>query len=101
MTRHATLVGLHRSVLEDERSHGVGVTLDADSKLTCGGPHLVSSLRAVRIMAVAALHESRIDAVAERPRELSLLRGMASEAQVGLLLHQHEIHVVGFVRAVT
>ena len=35
------------------------------------------------------------------PRELGLLRGMAAEAQLGLRLHQHEIHVGGFVRTVT
>ena len=62
--------------------------------------HLVAVLCAVRIMAIAALNQPDIHAMAIRPRELRLLRGVASVAQLGLRLHQHEIHVGGLVRAV-
>ena len=52
-------------------------------------------------MAVAALDKSDIDAMAVRPGEFGLLRGMASVAQLSLRLHQQEVDVLGAVRAVT
>jgi hypothetical protein len=55
----------------------------------------------VRIVAVATLHQSGIDAVTIGPRELRLLRSMASIAQLRLWLYEHKIHVPGHVRAVT
>src|SRR5271165_1856244 len=101
VARQATLVGLDRSVLEDKRSHGVGVALGADCELTCGSPYLVAHLRPVGIVAVAALDQSGVDAVTIWPRELSLLRCMASIAEVGLLLHQQEVDVRRLVGTVT
>src|ERR1035438_6243322 len=96
-----TLLGLYRSVLEHEWPHGVGVALGADCELPRRGPHLVAHLRPMRIVAVAALDESGIDAVSVGPREFSLLGGMAAKAQLRLLLHQQEVSVLRIVRTVT
>src|SRR5271165_105706 len=100
VTRQATLVGLHRSVLEDERPHGVSVALGAHRELTSRGTHLVADFRPVRVMAVTALYEPDIDAVTIGPGELRLLRSMASKAQLRLRLLQHEVDISGTVRAV-
>ena len=96
----AAFIGLHRSVFKDERPHGVGVALGADRELTRGSAHLAAGLRPMRIMAVAALDESDIDAVTIRPGKFGLLGGMASIAQCRLWLFQHEVDILGAVRAV-
>ena len=96
----AALLGLHRSMLEDERPHGVGVTLRANGELPCRGPHLMAGLRPVRIVTVAALDQPNINAMAVRPRELRLLRRMTSVTEFRLRLHQHEVDVFGVVRIV-
>ena len=101
VTGEATLVGLHRRVLKDEGSHGVGVALGADCKLTRRRPHLMAGLRAVGIVTVTALDETNIDAVAIGPRELRLLLRVAAIAQLGLRLDQHKVDVSRFMRAVT
>src|SRR5208283_4105079 len=101
VARQATFVGLDRSMFEDERTHGVSVALGADRELTGSGAHLMADLCAVRIMAIAALYESNIDAMTIGPGEFSLLRGMTSIAQGSLRLDQQEIDIAGTVRAVT
>ena len=78
VTPQAAFIGLHRSVLENERPHGIGVTLGADRELTGGRSHLVTGLGSVRIVTVAALDQSGIDTVTIRPGELGLLCGVAS-----------------------
>ena len=88
-------------MLKDKGSHGVGVALGADRELTGGGTDLVPSLRSVRIVAVATLHQSGIDAVTVGPRKLRLLRSMASIAQQRLRLYEQKIHFLGHVRAMT
>ena len=85
-------------MLKDEGSHGVGMALGADRKLPGGGPNLVSGLSAVRIVAVAALHQAGIHPVTEGARELRLLRRMTSEAEFRLRFDEHEVHVARFVR---
>ncbi len=85
-------------MFEDEGAHGVGVTLGANSKLSGGGAHLSAHLGTVRIMTVAALYESDIDAMAIRPGEFRPLRGMASIAQLRLRFHQQKVDVLGAVR---
>ena len=97
---HAALVRFHRRVFEYEGTHGVGVAFGANRELAGSGSDLMTRLRAVRIVAVTALHQSYINAVTIGPGELSLLRSVASKAKVGLRLHQHEIYVFGFVWAV-
>ena len=97
---HAAFVCFHRRVFEYEGPHGVGVAFGANRELAGGGADLMSDLSAVGIVAVTALHEPDIDAVAIGPGELGFLRSMATETKVGLRLHQHEIYVFGFVWAV-
>ena len=87
VTRQATLVSLHRSVFEDERAHGIDVALGANRELTSGSSHLVTGLRAMRIVAVTALDESHIDAVTIRPGKFGLLRSVAPVAQFSLRLY--------------
>ncbi len=101
VARQATFIRLYRCMLEDEGPHRIRVAFRADRKLTCRRPYLMARLRTVRIMAVTALNETNIDTMAVRPRELRLLLRVAPEAQLGLRLHQHEVNVVRFVRAVT
>src|SRR5271169_609855 len=88
-------------MLENERPHGVGMTLGAHGELPGSGTHLMANLCAVRIMAVAALDESGIDTVPIWPRELGLFGSMAPETEFGLRLYEHEIDVGRFMRAVT
>ena len=71
-------------MLEDERPHGVGVTLGTNSKLASSGAHLMAGRRSMRIVTVAALYESHIDAMPIRTRELGLLSSVAAVAQFGL-----------------
>jgi hypothetical protein len=93
VTRQAALICLHRRVLKDEGPHGVGVALGTDCKLASRRADLMTYLRAVRVMTVAALYESNLDAMAIGTREFSLLRSMTAEAEFSLRLHQHEIHI--------
>ena len=101
VTGQAALIGLHRSMLEDKRPHGVGVALGADRKLPGSGAHLVAGLRPMRIVTVTALNEADIDAMPVRPGEFSPLRGVASIAQRRLRLFQHEVDIFGAVGIVT
>ena len=88
-------------MFENERSHLVSVALGANRELTGGSSHLVTGLGAVRIVTVAALDKSDVDAVAIRPGKFGLLRGVASVAQLSLRFHQQEVDVLGSVRTVT
>jgi hypothetical protein len=100
MTLQAAFVSLHRGMFEDERPHGVSVAFGANLELTGGSSHLVTGLGAVRIVTVAALDKSDIDAVAIGPGKFGLLRGVASVAQLCLRFHQQEVDVLGSVRTV-
>ena len=99
VARQARLIGLYRRMLKDEGPHRVGVALGADSELSGGSANLMPGLRAVRIVAVAALDESHLDPMPVGSVELGLLRGMTAEAQILLGFDQHEIHIGRFVRA--
>ena len=99
VARQTAFVGLYRGMLEHERPHRVGVTFRADGELSGGRSHLVPALRAVRIVAIAALNEADVNAVSIRPCELCALLCVATVAKLGLRLDQHEIYVGGFVRA--
>ena len=84
VTREASLVGLHRRMFEDERPHCIGVTLGAYGELSSSGAHLVTGLGSMRVMAVAALDQSNVYAVAIWSRELRSLLRMTSVAKLGL-----------------
>jgi hypothetical protein len=101
VTRQTGFVGLHRRVLEYEGPHGIGVTLGANRKLSGSGPYLVPGLRAVGIMAIAALDEAHINAMTVGPCELGSLLRMATVAELRLRFDEHEVYVVRFVRTVT
>src|SRR5664279_3340997 len=101
VARQAGVLSLYRSVLENKRSHGIGVAFGTDCELPRCSSYLVPHLRAVRVVTITALNQSSIHAVAVRTRKFSLLRGMASVAQLCLLLHQQEIDVLGFVGTMT
>ena len=58
----------------------------------------MSGLGAMRVVTIAALNQSHLDAVPVRPSKLGLLRSVAPEAKVLLRFNQHEIHIGGFVR---
>src|SRR5271166_4727264 len=88
-------------MLKDKRPHGIGVALGTDRELSGSRPNLVAGLRAVRVVAVTALHQSRIDPVTVGPRELRFLRAMAPEAKLCLRFDEHEIHIGRLMRAVT
>ena len=101
VARKTALIGFHGSVLENERPHRVRVALGANRKLTGGDPHLVTGLGTMRIVAVAALDESDVDAMPVRPREFCLLRRMAAIAQSSLRFRQQKVDVRGAVGTVT
>jgi len=65
--------GFHRSVFEDEWPHRIGVAFGANRKLTSRSPDLMSDLRAMRIVAVAALNQSGINAMPVGSGEFGLL----------------------------
>jgi len=88
-------------MLEDEGSHRVGMALGADGELAGGGAHLVANLASMRIVAIAALDQPNVYAMPEGSSELGFLRSVAAIAELSLRLHQHEVHVGGFVGAVT
>ena len=88
-------------MLKNEWPHGIGVALGADRKLSRGRAYLTTRSRPVRIVAIAALDQSHVHAMTIRPGKLSLLGRVASETKLGLRLHQHEVNVGGFMRAVT
>ena len=87
MARQAALVGFHRSMLEDERPYRVRVALRANGELTGGVTHLMAGLGTVRIVAIAALDETGIHAMAVRPCKFCFLGGVAAVAQGSLRFH--------------
>ena len=86
-----TAIRLHRLVLENKRPLLVGVALEADFALRRGGPHLIGLHRAMRIMAVGALHQPFIHPMMERHLELRFLLQMACVAKLRLRFDEQEI----------
>jgi len=80
MAVHAALAGLDRCVLEHERAHLVGVAFGTDIELPSRCPELTTGLRAVGVVAVAALDNSGLDAMPVGPGEFRLLGLVATEA---------------------
>ncbi len=77
-----------RLVLVDEGSTFVGVALQADQVLIGRRPDLAVPQRAVGIVAVGALDQALVHAMAERLLEINSLFLVARVAQLGLLAHQ-------------
>src|SRR3954462_10034346 len=91
-------LALHRRMLEDERSALVGVTAQAGLLigvlLEHAGPRSGArrrSERAVRIVAIRALHESLVHPVLDRHVELRANIGMTGVTKIHLLLGQKEL----------
>src|SRR5262249_32886901 len=77
---------LHRHMFVNKRSFLVDMTVVANAVATRHCPYLAESGCAVNVVAVAALDQSLIDPMVIWFGEVSLLRSMASVAQIGLLL---------------
>src|SRR5579859_1148428 len=88
---------LHGCVLEGKRPGLVGVTLEADLVLRCRGAQLLAQEAAMLVVAVGALHQALLDAMAERPGEILLGLGMATEAKLRLPLGQQGLRFPGMV----
>jgi len=91
-------VNLHGRVFVHKRPLLIRVAGEADLILRRGSSHLFGPHRAMRVVAVGALHQALVHAVVERHIELRLLRQMARIAKLGLGLHQQEIGVFTVVR---
>jgi hypothetical protein len=87
-------------MLEDERAHGVGVALGAYRKLARRRTQLPAARCLVRVVAVAALNQSNINAVPVRSGKLRLLCSVTTEAEGGLRLDQQEVYVGRSMRIV-
>lgn len=83
----ATL-NFHGFVLEDEWSLLVGMATKANCILRGGPPHLLGPNRAVRIVAITALHQSLVDAMVKWHLELSLLLRVARITKLRLRFGQ-------------
>src|SRR5208337_386010 len=88
-------LGLHRHMLVNEGSLLVGVALVANGIPARQGPQLPHGRRAMRVMAVHALHQTLVDPVVKRFGKIGLSRGMASVAQLGLALDQQALTLFG------
>ena len=99
VTRLAALK-LHRFVFKRERPLFVRVAGVTNHVLRRRAPELVISHRAVRIVAVGALHQLLIHAVMERHFELSLLLQVTRITKLRLRLGQQEFRILGMVRRV-
>ena len=81
----------HGGVFEYEGAVLVDVALEADGVLRGRHADLLGQLRAVGIVAIGALHQAFVHAMAERHRELRLLLEVAGVAKLRLSLDQQEL----------
>ena len=84
MASRATFL-LHRNVLEGKRPHRLGMAIRADGELARSRPQLTFHKSSVWVMAIAALNQSHVHAMAVWPAELCLLRCVTAVAQQRLL----------------
>jgi len=96
----AAALGLHRDVLVNEGPLLVHMALVADGIPARQGSQLPHGRRAMRVMAVNALHQTLVDAVVIGFGEIRLGRGMASVAQLGLALDQQALLFLGVMGGV-
>ena len=76
---------LHGNVLEDEGPHSFRVAIRTDGELAGSSAQLTTDKTPMRVMTVAALDQTYVDAMAVRAVELRFLRGMAAVAEKSLL----------------
>ena len=84
---------LYRHMLVDERTPLIGMALVTD-QIAAGHLQLPQS-PPVRVMAVTALHQPFVHPVVKRFGKIRLGRGMAAIAQLGLVLNQQELSLLG------
>ena len=99
MARRAAFL-FHRNMFESKRSHRLGMAIRADWELAGSGPQLMLHKSSVWVMAIAALHQSHVHAMAIRPAELCLLCRVTAVAQQGLLGLQQIIRLSRMMRRV-
>jgi len=92
---------LHGLVLEDKRSLFVSVAGEANRVLCGRRAHLLRSRRAVRIVAIGALHQAFVHPMVKGHFELRFLLQMAGVAKLWLLLGQQEVFGGRVVRRMT
>jgi len=81
---HGAAFGLHHRMLENERTRCLGVALGADLVLVGGGLELLALERTMRIMTVAAFHQSLIHPVMEGLGKRRLYVRVAAIAELWL-----------------
>jgi len=91
-------LNLYRRVLEYKWAMLVHVALEADRVLRGRQAHLLGQFGAVRIMAIAALDQTLVDAVVKGHGELRLLLEVAGVAKLRLRLGEQEFFCLGVVR---
>ena len=96
----AAALGLHRYMLVDERALLVDVALVADEIAAGEGLQLTDGSRPMRVVAVVALHQTLVDPVVIGFGKICFGRGMASVAQLRLLLNQQMLLFLGVMRRV-
>jgi hypothetical protein len=84
----AAPLGSHRHMLVDERPLLVGMAFVANGVTAGQRSHLAHGRRPMRIVAVIALHQTFSDPVVIWFGKIRLGRGVASVAQLGLVLDQ-------------
>ena len=84
-------------MLEAERASFVGVALETDLILRRRRPQLGGKEAAMLVVTVGALHQSLIDAMAERPRKIPFDFGVAAITEFRLLLDQEILFRLGVV----
>ncbi len=90
----------HGDVLKNEWSHLIGVALAADRESGRRDAQLAFRDRAVWIVAIRALDQAHVHAMAVGPCELGFLRGMAAVAEKRLGLDQKIFRRGGVMRGV-
>jgi hypothetical protein len=96
----AAALSLHRHVFIDERSLLVDMALVADRIATRQRPRLPQNPCPMRIVAVIALHQAFVDAVMIGLGKVRLGSGMASVAQLRLILDQQVLFFLRMMRRV-
>ena len=90
--------GLHRRMFEDEGPRLLGVASKANLILRCGRAKLACQETAMRIMTVAARHQTFIDAMVDRFGKLGLNLKMTAVSEHRLRHSQKSAFHFGMMR---
>ena len=89
---------LYRLMLENKRAALVGVAGEAHRVLRRRCSDLICFHRAVRVVAVVALHQSFVHSMMEGHRELRFLLCVAGVTEFRFFLHQQKFRILAVVR---